>query len=65
MIDSYRSLALEAIEALCSEECFTEAEYGIGDPNENYHKESDALRARLAELDTQHETAQEPPDAAS
>jgi hypothetical protein len=53
-------IAQEAIDALEGEEFMTEQEFGIGDPTENYHERSQALRARLAALDDErklHEDA--------
>lgn len=48
--DSLLKIAEDAIDALIGEESTTESQFGIGNPNENYHEESDALQARLAAL---------------
>jgi hypothetical protein len=49
--DTYRTIALDAILALRSEEYTTESQFGIGDPAEDYHEESKALQARVEALD--------------
>lgn len=50
MIDSYRQIALDAIDALGNEESTTEGQFKCA-PWENYHEESRRLRARLETLD--------------
>jgi hypothetical protein len=49
--DTYRQIAIEAIDALRSEESTTESQFSVGNPNEDYYEGSKALRARLDALD--------------
>jgi hypothetical protein len=56
MSDSYREIALTAIDALIADESMTESEFGVG--GVNYHERSEALRKRIEALD--RDAAQQP-----
>jgi hypothetical protein len=49
-LDSLLDIARDAIDALFSEECTTESQFGIGRADENYQKGSEELRRRLRAL---------------
>lgn len=51
MGDTYRQIAVDAIERLFDEELVTEQEFGIGSPTENFNEASEKLRERLAAVD--------------
>jgi hypothetical protein len=52
--DSYRAIAVEAIECLIGEEYTTESQFGVG--NDDFHGASRALQARLDALDKEETT---------